>query len=124
MEHTTNIHANLVGETTLIRLLAILNKAILVIAPDTGPAHMATTQGTPVVGLYAHSNPRRTGPYHCIATTASVYDEWVQKQYGTTWQTLPWGKRVKGGDIMQGITVNAVKKLIHKALNNETEQAL
>jgi heptosyltransferase I len=54
---------NLVGKTTLKQLLCILERASLVIAPDTGPAHMAVTVGTPVIGLYAHSNPARTGPY-------------------------------------------------------------
>ena len=54
---------NLVGQTSLKQLLAVLKLGHLVIAPDTGPAHMAVTVGTPVVGLYAHSNPKRTGPY-------------------------------------------------------------
>ena len=43
------------------------------LAPDSGPAHMATTQGTPVIGLYAHSNPKRTGPYLSLDTTVSVF---------------------------------------------------
>jgi heptosyltransferase I len=116
MSLTPNISHNLVGQTSLIRLLAILNRAELVVAPDTGPAHMATTQGTPVVGLYAHSNPRRTGPYHSLDTTASVYDLCIQKQYGKPWQELPWGKRAKGSDLMQEISVEAVKTLIQKVL--------
>ena len=41
-------------------LLAICRRAQVVIGPDSGTLHMATTQGTPVIGLYAHSNPQRT----------------------------------------------------------------
>lgn len=118
LAHTDNIHLNLVGQTSLPRLLCVLKKAELVVAPDTGPAHMATTQGTQVVGLYAHSNPRRTGPYHSLMTTASVYDDCVQQQFGKVWQKLPWGKRAKGADLMQKIGVQEVKSLIQKVLRN------
>lgn len=118
MQLSNNIAFNLVGQTTLIRLLAVLKNATLVIAPDTGPAHMATTQGTPVVGLYAHSNPRRTGPYNSIGTTASAYDMCIQKQSGKPWQTLPWGTRAKGAHIMSEISVQEVKALIQKVLHH------
>jgi heptosyltransferase I len=35
----------------------------LVVAPDTGPAHIARATGVPVVGLFGHTNPWRLGPY-------------------------------------------------------------
>ena len=57
---------NLVGKTSLKQLTAVLRHASVVLAPDSGPAHLATTQSTPVVGLYAHSDPRRTGPYNSL----------------------------------------------------------
>lgn len=117
MSHTNNISQNLVGQTTLIRLLAVLNKALFVIAPDTGPAHMATTQGTPVVGLYAHSNPKRTGPYNSLDTTASAYDTCIQHQFGKSWRALPWGKRAIGTQLMHEISVGQVKTLIQKVLH-------
>ncbi|HRV31150.1 MAG TPA: FAD-dependent thymidylate synthase, partial [Kiritimatiellia bacterium] len=46
---------NLIGRTSLKQLLALLDRADLLICPDSGPAHMATAVGTPVVGLYATS---------------------------------------------------------------------
>jgi len=116
LQHTQNITHNLVGQTSLIRLLAVLKQAEFVIAPDTGPAHMATTQGTSVIGLYAHSNPRRTGPYNSLLTTASVYDLCAQQQYGKPWQDLPWGKRVKGLSLMSEISVQTVQTMIDKVL--------
>ncbi|MFL0804462.1 MAG: glycosyltransferase family 9 protein [Agarilytica sp.] len=99
---------DLVGKTKLKQLLAVLKKARLVIAPDTGPAHMAVTVGTPVIGLYAHSNPRRTGPYLYQDYAVNVYDDIIQQQKNSHWESLPWNTRAKGEDLMQSISVDAV----------------
>jgi len=107
---------NLVGKTKLPQLLALLEKAELVLAPDSGPAHMATTVDTPVIGLYAHSNPNRTGPYHSRDTTVSVYSELLLKQTGKNVQQNRWGKRVKGENLMQLITVDAVIEMVDRIL--------
>jgi len=48
------------------RLLWLINKSDLVIAPDTGPVHLARAMNVPVIGLYAHTNPWRVGPYHAF----------------------------------------------------------
>lgn len=45
------------------RLIWILDACDAVVAPDTGPLHIARALGTPVVGLYGHTNPWRVGPY-------------------------------------------------------------
>ena len=47
----------------LRRLLYLVDGCDLVIAPDTGPLHVARAVGTPVIGLYGHTDPRRSGPY-------------------------------------------------------------
>ena len=101
---------NLVGKTNLKQLLAILKYAHLVIAPDTGPAHMAVTVGTPVIGLYAHSNPCRTGPYLYQDYVVSCYQHTVKEQYKQKVEHLPWGIRAKGNDLMNGITFTQVKE--------------
>lgn len=71
---------------------------------------MAVTQGTPVIGLYAHSNPGRTGPYFFRNNTVSVYHqvlaEYLQKQGKTS---VKWGKRMKGEHLMSLISVDSVK---------------
>ncbi|EKO3572806.1 MAG: glycosyltransferase family 9 protein [Vibrio metschnikovii] len=99
---------NLVGKTSLKQLTAILGEAKLVLAPDSGPAHIATTQGTPVLGLYAHSNPKRTGPYFNIDDVVSVYEDNVTKQQAKPLSELAWSTRAKGADLMQQITVSVV----------------
>jgi heptosyltransferase I len=45
------------------RLMWLVDGADLVIAPDTGPVHLARALGVPVIGLYGHTNPWRVGPY-------------------------------------------------------------
>lgn len=46
------------------RLVWLIDTAALLIAPDTGPVHIARALNVPVIGLYGHSNPWRVGPYH------------------------------------------------------------
>lgn len=45
------------------RLVWLTEACRAVVAPDTGPVHIARAMGTPVVGLYGHTNPWRVGPY-------------------------------------------------------------
>ncbi|WOH36876.1 glycosyltransferase family 9 protein [Thalassotalea fonticola] len=106
---------NLVGKTNLKQLMAVLESAKLVIAPDTGPTHMATTVETPVIGLYAHSNPKRTGPYTCQNNVASVYEECVLEQRGKPSTQLPWNTRAKG-ELMHRISFEMVKEQIDNLL--------
>lgn len=37
--------------------------AAVVVAPDTGPMHMAVAMNVPTVALYGYTDPRRCGPY-------------------------------------------------------------
>ena len=107
---------NLVGETSLKQLLAVLKVAHLVIAPDTGPAHMAVTVGTPVVGLYAHSNPKRTGPYLYPQYVVSAYESAIQLQYNQSAAEVPWGMRAKGKDLMMQISIAEVNKTVDRLI--------
>ncbi|MGF1721730.1 glycosyltransferase family 9 protein [Vibrio kyushuensis] len=107
---------DLVGQTSLKQLTAVLKKASVVIAPDSGPAHIATTQGTKVIGLYAHSNPNRTGPYNSLDYTVSAYKQVAEEQYGQSVEELPWGARVKGSKLMQHIEVGSVIERLEHAL--------
>lgn len=110
---------NLVAKTTLKELLCVLEQASLVIAPDTGPAHMAVTVGTPVIGLYAHSNPARTGPYLYQHNVVEVYHQNLQRQSGQMAQQLPWGRRVKGKTLMEQINTDAVIAMMDKVIKEQ-----
>ncbi|MGX2969329.1 glycosyltransferase family 9 protein [Ursidibacter sp. B-7004-1] len=123
MESTTKIHQlapktrNIAGKTSLKQLAALIQQADLVISSDSGPAHIATTQHTPIIGLYAIHNPLRTGPYNDLDKVVSVYDEAILQEYAKPWQDLPWATRAKGKDLMNRITVEQVKQKIVETLN-------
>ncbi|KZN59017.1 glycosyltransferase family 9 protein [Pseudoalteromonas luteoviolacea] len=119
IEHANCDIVDLVGKTQLKELLCVLKQAKLVLAPDTGPAHMAVTVGTPVIGLYAHSNPKRTGPYLYQHYVVEVYHQNLLSQKGKSASELPWGTRVKGADLMAQIDVEQVKSMFNKVVKQE-----
>jgi len=47
----------------LSKLIALLRRASLVIAGDTGPLHLAAALERPVVALFGPTDPARNGPY-------------------------------------------------------------
>jgi heptosyltransferase I len=96
---------NLIGHTNLKQLLAVLQRATVVLCPDSGPAHMATAVGTPVVGLYATSNRLRTGPYFSQHLVVDRYPDAVEKEFGRPIESLRWGQRVRDPAAMSLITV-------------------
>ena len=49
---------SLVDRLTLARMAALLEQAPLLLSNNTGPVHMAAALGTPVVDLYALTNPQ------------------------------------------------------------------
>ncbi len=120
IQHSQQPILNLVGKTKLKELLCVLKRASLVLAPDTGPAHMAVTVGTPVIGLYAHSNPARTGPYLYQHYVVEVYHKNVLQQTGKTAAQLPWGTRIKGDDLMRQITVADVTAMFDHVVKSES----
>ena len=51
---------SLVGQLDLGQLAALLERAPVVLSNNSGPAHVAAAVGTPVVDLYALTNPQHT----------------------------------------------------------------
>ena len=51
------------GRTTLKELGALLERANMVVANDTGPMHLAVAMKTNVIALFGPTSPRLTGPY-------------------------------------------------------------
>ncbi len=54
---------NLAGRTSLAELIALVDGAAMVVMHDSGPMHLATALGKPMVALYGPTSPKRTGPY-------------------------------------------------------------
>jgi len=119
LQQTQSNVIDLVGKTTLKQLLALLQQASVVLAPDTGPAHLAVTVGTPVIGLYAHSNPDRTGPYLYRHYVVEVYHAELLRQTGKTAAQQKFGKRVKGSHLMAKIELEQVKSMLDSVIKQE-----
>jgi heptosyltransferase I len=47
----------------LRRVAYLLERADVLVSPDTGPLHAAVALGTPTVALMGYTNPKRFGPY-------------------------------------------------------------
>jgi len=54
---------DLVGKTTVGRLMAIVSRAALVVASDSAALHMAVGFDRPLVGLFGPTDVARVGPY-------------------------------------------------------------
>jgi lipopolysaccharide heptosyltransferase I len=63
---------DLAGRTNLRQLVALLERAALVVANDSGPMHIAAALGRPLVTPFGPTNPVRTGPYRRIDSVVRV----------------------------------------------------
>ena len=57
--------------TRIADLVALSRAAAVMVAGDTGPLHVAAALGTPVVGLYGPTDPRRNGPWSAADAVVS-----------------------------------------------------
>lgn len=63
---------SLAGKTKLPALLALIKEADLMITGDSGPMHMASAAGTPVVAIFGPTDPSYTGPFSKDASVVSA----------------------------------------------------
>jgi heptosyltransferase I len=91
---------NLVGKDTLEQLKAMLKRADLVISPDSGPAHIASALKTPVIGLYAATWSKRSGPYNSLGLCVDRFEEAARKYRNCEATELRWGTRIEEPGVM------------------------
>jgi heptosyltransferase I len=91
---------NLIGQDTLIEFYATLARAAVLLAPDSGPAHMATSLGVPVVGLYAATSAQRSGPYFSREWCVDRFDAAARKYLGRSAAQLPWRTKIERPGVM------------------------
>jgi heptosyltransferase-3 len=101
---------NLVGQTTLADLAAVLERARLFIGVDSAPMHMATALGVPVVALFGPSGEWSWGPWgHGHMIVASPY------------LCRPCGRDgclgSKRSDCLEAISAEAVMRAVEPALS-------
>ena len=99
---------NIIGTDTLPQLLALLARATVLISPDSGPAHMATMVGTPVIGLMAGTRSARSGPYLSQRWCVDRYDAAARKYRGRPASELPWIETIEIPGVMDLVETEAV----------------
>ena len=107
---------NQIGRDTLPQLLALLSRATVLIAPDSGPVHMATMVDIPVIGLYAATNPARSGPYLSRRWCVNAYPQAAVKYCGKTPEGLPWTRKIEEPGVMDLITIEQVTAKLDELL--------
>jgi heptosyltransferase I len=93
--HTRVALIDQVGKDTLPQLLALLARATVLVTPDSGPAHMATMVRLPVIGLYAATNPARSGPYFSRRWCVDAYEAAAHKFLGKGPAEIPWTTKIE-----------------------------
>jgi heptosyltransferase I len=99
---------NQIGKDTLPQLLGLLSQSTALLSPDSGPVHMATMVGLPVIGLYAATNPARAGPYYSRQWCVDKYDEAARKYLGRPAAHIPWTTKIERSGVMDLIGVSDV----------------
>lgn len=96
----------------LRRLLYLIDRCDLVVAPDTGPLHIARALGRVVIGLYGHTDPLREGPYRAFE------DLWIDR-YNFDAPDQPCDLAGRGGrlDRMDLIPASEVLEKVELALD-------
>jgi heptosyltransferase I len=107
---------NAIGKDTLVELLASLARAKVLLSPDSGPAHMATAVGTPVIGLYAATNPARTGPYLSRQWCVDKYDAAARRLLNKPADRLSWTTKIELPGVMDLITPEEVTRKLHAVI--------
>ena len=97
---------DLVGKDTLKQLPALLQRADLLVTPDSGPMHIANAMGTKVLGLHAASNPARSGPYSDRRYCVDRYDEAARRFLGKPASDLRWGTKIERPGVMDLVSVD------------------
>jgi heptosyltransferase I len=92
------------------RLMGIIGGSNLVIAPDTGPVHIARALGVPVVGLFGHTNPWRVGPWRAYE------DLWIDHYTDPAKGPDPSNREPKW-DVMETIEAGEVVAKIQLAID-------
>jgi len=69
---------------------------------------MANMVGTPVIGLYAATNPERTGPYLARQWCVNAYPLAAERFRGRPAAQLPWTTKIEVPGVMDLIEVAQV----------------
>lgn len=109
---------NQIGKDTLPQLLGLMAASTVLLTPDSGPAHMATMVGLPVLGLYAATRTARAGPYLSRAWCVDKYDAAARRYYGKSGSEVPWTLKIEKPGVMDLISVDEVNAKLDALLKS------
>jgi heptosyltransferase I len=88
---------------SLREMVGLIDGAALVVSLNSAPLHMAVAADTPVIGLMAHRNPKRTGPYRFRELMVDAYGA-PGEDYPVMLETRPGGlERVTVEDVLEKV---------------------
>lgn len=106
-----------VGPMELPIFAGLLQQLSLFVTCDTGPMHLAAAVGTPLVGLFGPSDPRRYGPLSDRARVLTT-DVWCRPCNRVRRPPLRCEGHVP--DCMEGIDVEMVYRAAHDVLSTSS----
>jgi len=109
---------NQIGQDTLPQLLGLMASSTALLSPDSGPVHMATLVGLPVIGLYAATRTARVGPYSDRRWCVDKYEAAAQMFYGRSAAEVPWTLKIEKPGVMDLISVDEVTGKLDALLNS------
>jgi heptosyltransferase I len=112
-----------IGRDTLPQMLALLSAATVLLTPDSGPAHMAGMVRTPVIGLYAATNPARSGPYFSREWCVDRFGEAARTFLGREPDQLPWNAKIERPGVMDLIDPAAVIEKLDRLMEQRERAA-
>ena len=90
----------------LRKLVWILEGSALTLSPDTGPLHISRALGTPVVGLFGYTNPKRTGPYRAYQDlVVDGYAAYPGEEYPLKHAYRDGMKRISVPDVLEKVSL-------------------
>lgn len=107
---------NLTGKDTLQQLIALIDACDVVLSPDSGPLHLANALGKPVIGLYACTWSRRSGPFHSLHYCIDHFEQAAEQYLGKTADSIRWGTRIERAGVMEMIKVTEVTSKLDEVI--------
>ncbi len=100
VERMEGVPLNLIGKDTLKQALALIERSACLVTPDAGPAHFAAALGVPVVGLYAATWSKRSGPLGSLDYCVDRFSEAARRYFQREPEQLRWGIRIEKPGVM------------------------
>ena len=99
---------SLAGRLSLAEWAAVLERCRVVVANDSGGMHLAAALGTPVVALFGHTDPERTGPLGpaCILQHSAVRDREIARRSAAAQASLAAIQPDEVGAAVQAMLAN------------------